>query len=100
MLLHRPPRGGLISREKLVGRFQLFAQGQWAELMAASAVCDQQAGVGRRRRRRRGDDLERRASRAEMLVTMGELSSARQALEGAELAPGTNETLQMLSDQS
>ena len=35
-----------------------------------------------------------------MLVSMGELSSARQALEGAELAPGTTETLQMLSDQS
>ena len=41
-----------------------------------------------------------RASRAEMLVAMAELSSARQTLEGAELAPGTTETLQMLSDQS
>ena len=44
-------------------------------------------------------DEERRA-KAELLVGMGELSSARQALEGAELAPGTNETLQMLSDHS
>ena len=35
-----------------------------------------------------------------MFVAMVELSSARQALEGAELALGTTETLQMLSDQS
>ena len=48
----------------------------------------------------RRNDLERRAKRAELLVGMGELPSARQALEGAELAPGTNETLQMLSDHS
>ena len=89
MLLHRPPRGGLISKEKLGACFQLFAQGQWAELLAASATCDEQAAMGRRRRRRvNGDDLERRAKRAELLVGMGELSSARQALEGAELAQG------------
>ena len=43
--------------------------------------------------------MERRTKRAELLVEMG-VSSARQALEGAELAPGTNETLQMLSDHS
>ena len=54
MLLHKQPRGGLTSIEKLGARFQLFAQGQWAEL----------------------------------------------ALEGAELTPGTNVTLQMLSDHS
>ena len=73
----------------------MFAHGQWAELLAASATCDEQAATGRRVN---GDDLERRAKRAELLVGMDELSSARQALEGAELAPGTNETLQMLSD--
>ena len=27
MLLHRPPGGGLISKEKLVGRFEMFARG-------------------------------------------------------------------------
>ena len=96
MLLHRPPRGGLISKEKLGARFQLFAQGQWA----ASASCDDRQLRDGRRRRVNGDDLERRAKRAELLVGMGELSSARQALEGAELALGTNETLQMLSDHS
>ena len=32
--------------------------------------------------------MERRAERAETLVHLGELSSGRQALEGAALAPG------------
>ena len=34
------------------------------------------------------------------LIEMGELSSARQALEGAEIAPGTEETLSKLTDTS
>ena len=99
MLLHRPPRGGLVSRDKLVRRFDMFSRGEWSGLIEASAACDLQAAVGRRRRRRRpGDDLERRAARAEMLVHLGELSSARQALEGASVAPGSDQTLAMLSD--
>ena len=36
--------------------------------------------------------------RAEMLIQLGELSSARQALEGCEIAPGTTETLNALKD--
>ena len=42
--------------------------------------------------------MERRVARAEALVTLGELSSARQALESAELAPGDLSTLQFLQD--
>ena len=51
-----------------------------------------------RRRRRRGtnQDLESRASRALRFVQQGELSSGRQALEGAELAPGSGVTLAAL----
>ena len=44
------------------------------------------------------DDVEKRALRAELLVQVGELSSARQALEGAALAPGTHATLDALND--
>ena len=36
------------------------------------------------------DDLSRRARRAVSFVQMGEFSIARQALEGAQLAPGTS----------
>ena len=41
---------------------------------------------------------EARAARALSLVHMGELSAARQALEGAPLAPGTHATLRALTD--
>ena len=44
------------------------------------------------------DDLERRESRAQALVHLGELSSARQALEGAAVAPGSQETWSAFSD--
>ena len=51
---------------------------------------EQAANVSaRRRRRERTGDVERRAARAVRLVQMGELSAGRQALEGAEVAPGT-----------
>ena len=43
MLLHRPPGGGLISKEKLVGRVQMFARRDWIPLLRASATCDEQA---------------------------------------------------------
>ena len=52
----------------------------------------------RKRRRQRPNDPERRAARAQALVMLGELSSARQAVEGEELAPGTEETLRLLRD--
>ena len=42
--------------------------------------------------------MERRVRRAENLVHVGELSSARKALEGAALAPGTRATLDKLQD--
>ena len=42
--------------------------------------------------------MKHRVDRAEALVHMGELSSARQALEGATLALGTEATLNALRD--
>ena len=44
------------------------------------------------------NDMPSRISRAEALVHMGELSSARQALEGSALAPGSEATLNALRD--
>ena len=83
MLLHRGPRGGLICRDKLARRFEAFARGEWNELLNASRLCDEQAATARRRGgRRAGDEEKRRALRALALTQMGELSSARQALEG------------------
>ena len=52
--------------------------------------------ASRRRQRRPENQEELRAARALALVQLGELSSARQALEGAELAPPNAHTLQEL----
>ena len=49
--------------------------------------------VDDRRTRRVGNDIQVRAARAEALVQVGELSSARQALEGATLAAPRNPDL-------
>ena len=54
----------------------------------------------RRRRGNCGDVMDRRARRALQLTQWGELSSARQALEGALVAPGNERTRTMLSDPS
>ena len=94
MLLHRPARGGLFPRSKLESRFESFVRRDWGSLISASRTCNAQAASIRQRRRRRSQDcVERRAALAEALVHMGELSSARQALEGEELAPGSRHTI-------
>ena len=97
MLLHRSPRGGPISRDKLIGRFDQFAVGHWGDLIDASHKCAQEAVTAFRRRQRRSTDPDaHRARRALQFVQMGELSSGRQALEGAELALGNRNTLDQL----
>ena len=94
MLLHGRPGGRVVSKVKLVERVQMFVRGPWDQLIRASEHCDERAAVSRRRRTRRvGNDIEVRAARAEALVQIGELSSERQALQGAELAPGNRATL-------
>ena len=101
MLLHWPGRGGNISKSKVVQRFDDFCAGQWTQLLSASASCDSDAMVAKHRKRLRQmpeDDVKRRAARALSLVQTGELSAGRQALEGADIAPGNNATLQMLQD--
>ena len=73
--------------------------GQWADLLRASENCSEQAAVASRRRGRRQESgLDKRVSRALHLVQLGELSSGRQALEGANLARGTTATLNALRD--
>ena len=88
MLLHRPPGGSKVSKSKLRARFESFSRGDWINLIVASEQCDERAAISRSRSNRRAhDDLESRAAIAEMLVSSGELSSARQAIEGARLLP-------------
>ena len=84
MLLHRPPGGGHVSRNKLSSRFEAFNRGEWTRLIEASIACDAQAAQSRRHQRRRAADaVEQRAIRAETLVQVGELR-VRTSLQGTK----------------
>ena len=67
-------------------------------LLEGSRKLTEDAATAHRRRRRRaqGEDVEKRAARAHNFVQLEELSSARQALKGADLAPGNDETWRAL----
>ena len=95
-----PPERWVDLKVQVDRTIRQICPGEWVQLILASVQCDEQAAVIRRRKGRRGDDLEHRAIRALNFVQVGELSSARQALEGAEVAPGTEDTLKELSDTS
>ena len=45
-------QGGIISRDKLARRFEVFARGEWNELLNASRLCDELAATARRREKR------------------------------------------------
>ena len=89
LLLHRPARGGQIPKVQLQRRIDAFSRGDWASLLASEQESSSRAAQGFSRRRRRvvHDDAEAWAARAEALVQLGELSAARQAFEGASVAP-------------
>ena len=101
ILLHRPPRGGLVPKAQLQERVDKFLQGQWVALLETSLELSiQGAAASCRRRRGQKDTIERRAARAFELCQLGELSSARQALEGAAIAPGDSRTEKLLKDET
>ena len=100
MLLFKPPLGGLVAKSKMVERFKFFSDGRWEDLLLLSrdsAMAAVQV-LGHRRRRVPPDPVEHRAERAHNLIQMGELSAARQALDGDPVAPGNHATLLALRD--
>ena len=100
MLLFRPSRGGKIPKPQLLERFAKFQRGQWSELVEEGAILAEEAhSVCCRKRRMQKADVPRRAHRALRCVLDGELSAARQALEGAEIGPGTEKTHKALTNQ-
>ena len=85
-MLFRPPRGGVVPRKKFESRIGQFQEGE--SLLRDRAFCSEMAHTSAVRRRRRGQAEDAvRAARA-LSLEMGELSAARQALEGAHFAPG------------
>ena len=82
------------AERKLTFRFKKFSCGEWSDLIEAGAKCAEEASIVSHRRHRRGVYVEeKRIAKALALVQVGELSSARQALEGAEPAAGSDATL-------
>ena len=67
-------------------------------IFESAAAAEEASTVSRRRGWRVRDPLEQRAARALALVQFGELSSARQALKGAELTPRNRRTLSELQN--
>ena len=60
-------------------------------------LSEQSADASRRQRRRQQlNDVERRVIRVRHLILMGELSAARQTLEGTDLTPSTDQILSSL----
>ena len=95
----RPARGGNVPRDKLEDRLRRFAAGEWLSLLAESSKLAEVAKEASVRKRRRGSPSdEAKAVRAEQLASLGELSAARRALEGAVMAPGTLATLSELTN--
>ena len=78
----------------------MFSSGEWLSLLETSLEASVTGTTARcRRRRGKQDTIQARAARALGLVHMGELSNARQALEGDCLAPGTEKTWKALTDE-
>ena len=89
-----------MSRAKLVERCAAFARGEWLALIKTCRA-DAESGnaaTSHRRQRDTSDDLSKRAKKALQLVQWGALSTARQALEGAAVARGSERTLAQLTD--
>ena len=90
LLLFRPRRGGKVSKKTLEERFQMFQEGRWLELLGISRWASaqvHQSSVRRRRRQHQDDGIQ------------SELSAARQALEGANVASGNLATLRALMNR-
>ena len=81
MLLFKNPRKGTVAKEKLMERLEMFRAGRWDQLLADSRRFADELSQLVSRRSRRGVTMSQRAERALRLVQLGELSSARQALE-------------------
>ena len=94
-----PHRGGNLPKKNLEERFRMFAEGRWVQLLIDSEAREAASPLAKRRRSMNfSDTIDRRAERAQHLVLMGEVSSARHALDGEPVAPGTQRTFDLLSD--
>ena len=100
LLFLRPPRGSLVLRGRPQELLARFAAGDWEFLLLSSLEASMQGVIAsRKKQRRRVDSMVSRVSRASGLANLGELSRARQALEGDAVAPGNDSTWKLLTDE-
>ena len=100
MLPHRPRNADRVPKPQLLERFSSFFEGNWQQLLAASAASSQrthtpQPAANHPTANRPTPD--QRTNRATQLARLGELSRAWQALLAAPMAPGNGETLRALT---
>ena len=75
-------------KNQLLDRLRKFANGEWVDLLGLGGEASESAAsIRSRRSRTRVDTVEKRDERAEALISMGEISAARHALEGSPVAP-------------
>ena len=86
------------SREELEKRLERFHNQEWLTLIREAREAGSADRRPRRRRISEAEELELRALRAEKAVRRAEVSTGRQALCSAALAPGNAETLRELRD--
>ena len=84
LLLNEPPRGGLIQKKRLEERLEFFARGNWLPLLRASEQCGSWFPYCSKESKTTRDHIGQAGSLGFGIGS--ELSSGRQALEGAELA--------------
>ena len=94
-LFFRSGRGGNVHQGKLAQRFQEFSEDRWSELLRVSRQSAEDASKTQSRKRRPqcGAGVGSKG-RQGGLAQLGGLSSGRQALEGACVAPGTRHETQ------
>ena len=93
-------QGGVVLKAQLQERVDKFLQGHWVPLLETSLELSVQGTASCRRRRGQKDTVVRRATRAFDLCQLGELSSGRQALVGAAIAPQNSRTQKLLQDET
>ena len=90
----------MVPKWKLRERFAQFVDGRsMGPIVSSKEAAVAASNPKARRTRRYPDSLERVAERARAMASLGELSSARLALEGEAIARGDEATLAALRDR-
>ena len=89
-----PPRGGLVPKAQLQERIDNFLQGQWVALLETSLELSIQGAT------ETGAEGHDRTPHVLSNFANSKLSSARQTLEGAAIAPGDSKTEKLMTDET